>query len=130
MLKHPNPLVAEALANEGPADYLASLTSLDSSDFRDTAVNDHGEETVAQALAILTAITVHGAPVESTVRTWQHARKGLIHGVLVAEVGEWSDVMLVGDHQLRYVSIDHRGMIDGDGEILRSRTSFLTEVAA
>lgn len=64
------------------------------------------------------------------VRTWQHSRKGLIRGVDVSPdpTSEFARIRLVGDHQLQYVSIDHRGMIDADGEILDVRRSFLTEV--
>lgn len=125
MEKHPNPLVAEALATEGPADYLASLESADSSEFRDAAENDYGPGAVRDALAILTAIVRHGAPVDSTIRSWSHTRKGRLTGILLRELGDWSDVLLVDDH--RVVPAGY-GLYAGGGEVLRVRTTFLAPV--
>lgn len=62
------------------------------------------------------------------VRRWIHGRKGPIRGVIVWENDEWMDVRLVGDHEIRYLSVTQR--LDGptdDGEVLRVRKSFLTE---
>lgn len=60
--------------------------------------------------------------------TWRHSRKGLITGevVSVSKDGEWTRVRLRGDHRLRYGSESNRDRIDGDGDILTLRSSFLT----
>lgn len=61
------------------------------------------------------------------VKTFMHARKGKFRGAVVGDLGDWVDVMLVGDQTLTYLSIgvDPRHV---HGEIVRMRKSFLTEV--
>lgn len=64
------------------------------------------------------------------IQTWNHSRKGLITGVLVNETedSDWVDIRLTTDHELKYASRAYVGRIDPEGEILRVRKSFLTEV--
>lgn len=50
-------------------------------------------------------------------RVWRHTRKGLIHGIVVKDEGEWLTIRLTKDHY------------NGDaGDLLAVRTSYLTEV--
>lgn len=70
------------------------------------------------------------AKTEVQVRTFNHVRKGPLRGIVVweSEDGEWFDVQLVGDHNVRYVSIE--GRLNGateDGEIVRCRKSLTHE---
>lgn len=61
------------------------------------------------------------------VRTWDHARKGRIRGVIIEDTGEWLNIALVGDQTVGYVSrtIDPH---HDDGDVLTVRKSLLTEV--
>lgn len=58
---------------------------------------------------------------ESKRRAWQHSRKGYIEGHLKADMGEWVDIVL---------SAPVSGITTWweEGEVLRVRASFLTEV--
>lgn len=63
------------------------------------------------------------------VKTWNHSRKGPITGTIVhtSADGEWVDIELATDHELRYNATS--GRVDEKGEVVRVRKSFLTEVA-
>ena len=66
-----------------------------------------------------------------TVMVWHHSRKGWIIGVPVAVIGDWTDIRLVGDHELRYMGqwgrdLQAAGLTNQDGMVERFRTSFLT----
>lgn len=62
--------------------------------------------------------------------TWNHSRKGRMEGEIVHTTadGEWVDIRLTGDHQLKYMAQANRGRTDQDGEIIRVRKSHLTEL--
>ncbi|AWY05323.1 hypothetical protein SEA_MEMENTOMORI_69 [Microbacterium phage MementoMori] len=58
-------------------------------------------------------------------RTWLHSRKGRITGWITRHDGEWVDIRLSGDHELRYMSTMADPHHD-DGERITVRASFLT----
>lgn len=60
--------------------------------------------------------------------TWNHSRKGRITGEIIRDDGEWVDIRLTGDHELRYKSEANRGRVDEAGEVLTVRKSLLTEI--
>jgi hypothetical protein len=57
--------------------------------------------------------------------TWLHSRKGRITGWITRHDGEWVDIRLSGDHELRYMSTMADPHHD-DGERITVRASFLT----
>jgi hypothetical protein len=65
-------------------------------------------------------------------QTWNHSRKGPITGTIVHTTadGEWVDIELATDHELRYGSASNRGRVDEQGDTLRVRKSLLTEAAS
>lgn len=62
-------------------------------------------------------------------RTWNHARKGLIRGVVVGGVDPWVQIRLVGEQELHHYSEENRSAgPHPDGEIITVRRSLLTEL--
>ena len=57
-----------------------------------------------------------------------HDRKGVIVGDIVRQDNVWTHIRLTGDQQLRYMSEANRGRIDGDGEIVTVRTSYIRPI--
>lgn len=78
-------------------------------------------------------ITANPEPIERILadaaaeapRSWLHSRKGRITGWITRHDGEWVDIRLSGDHELRYMSTMADPHHD-DGDRITVRASFLT----
>lgn len=69
--------------------------------------------------------------VRRPIRTWDHSRKGRVRGIVLNATGDFTRIILVGDHDPKRLYRSVTSVIDSasyEGEILAARTSFLREV--
>lgn len=63
------------------------------------------------------------------IKTWLHSRKGEMTGIIVKDNGEWLDIELTTEANLKYIAESSQHLRDREvGEVITVRKSFLTEI--